>query len=217
MTLRDPCKCLPATSPPCFLMMGPRTTHWAAGEQQNQLCLVLPTPPAVPFWGLQREPNITGSWHRKVPMEEDDYTQKSGHGTHLKRPAGRVMGIRAEKALPSGRGWSRVTARGVTLVTGIPWLRHEGAWLHPVSWEQKSHRLMADSLASLSVCWSREGRRQREWGSPSVPLALTGPCLPRTGIGGGWETGQGDRQNKRTEKPVWWFSTSLVYMMQIDV
>lgn len=55
---------------------------------------------------------------------------------------------------------------------------------------------MADSLASFSVHWSREGRRQREWGSLSVPLALTGPYLPCTGIGGGWETGQGDSQNK---------------------
>lgn len=53
-------------------------------------------------------------------MEEDNYTQKSGYGTHLKGSAGRVMEIRAEKALPSGRGWSKVTARGVTLVTGIP-------------------------------------------------------------------------------------------------
>lgn len=60
-----------------------------------------------------------------------------------------------------GGGWDKVAERRVTSVTGIPWLQHEGAWLHPASREQKSHRPVAGSLASLSVCRSGEGGGQR--------------------------------------------------------
>lgn len=57
----------------------------------------------------------------------------------------------------------------VTSVTGTPWLQHEGAWFHPGPREQKSHRPMASSLTSLSVCWSREGGAEGQGSGPLCP------------------------------------------------